>query len=154
MPPPKGAEPSQIEAKYEPAPERSAAFMKMRIASAFAALSIGLAAPAFAEGPTPADIEAFRAAINRMPGSGNVNERTFADGIHSVGDVVLNVALRDHPELAQPYRACQAQMYSNDGGITYPVVPQYRAYCDNVMAGLKQIVKRDFDILLQATSGN
>lgn len=115
---------------------------------------MGLTAPAFAEGPTPADIETFREAIHRMPARSDLRVRTFTDGMRGLVDLAMDVALRDHPDLSQPYRSCQAQMYSNDGGLTYLVVPQYRAYCGNVMARLEPILKQDLDILLQATSGN
>jgi hypothetical protein len=63
----------------------------------------------------------------------------------------MPIAERDYPELAQPLRACQTQMYSLDGGASYQVVPQYRAYCAEIMRLISPIAYEDLKLLWAAT---
>jgi hypothetical protein len=39
--------------------------------------------------------------------------------MRDMADFGMRIAERDHPELARAWQACQAQMYSLDGGVTY-----------------------------------
>lgn len=127
--------------------------MKMLIVCASMALSVGLGAPTFAEGPTPADVVAFQAALHQsdahiMSHQGDLT--AFSDGMAHTMDVAIHVAERDYPQLGRAWEACRAQMYSLDGGVTYQVVPQYRAYCDAVMSRIAPIASQDFKLLMAA----
>lgn len=128
--------------------------MKRLIAWASVTLSIGLAIPiAFAEGPTPADVVAFQAALHQsdahiMSHQGDV--KAFSDGMAHTMDVAVRIAERDHPELGRAWEACRAQMYSLDGGATHQVVPQYRAYCDGIFSQIGPIAYQDLKLLFAA----
>jgi hypothetical protein len=122
-----------------------------------AAILAAASTPALAWGPNAEDVALFSAQLARMPDEAEMRRQqasgdliSFTEAMRRVVDVATAVAVRDYPQLGAGWRACQAQLGSTDGGLTYQFTPAYQAACKQISDRFTPLVQQEYEALDRA----